>query len=200
MFPSTYPQVRGLLVGPPPATSPLPPNTYLHLQSTSMNNLHVHDEFPPTIINHQHSDAPTALAERTLDPGKQTTLVNDRQALLDITGLGHGDDQAVLSDVQDAVLLEHGAEHGLHHDAGGRVADERTLLVQLAGEQVHAKVPVLARLAAHADADDLRRPALEQQNVADADEVALDGNALAAEPGLDVADLLDGAVADAHRS
>lgn len=155
-----------------------------------MNDLHVDHEFPTAVVDHEHPDAPATLAERALDPGGQAALVDDRQALLDVTGLGHGDDQAVLPDVQDAVLLEDGAEHGLDDDAGGRVADERTLLVQLAGEEVDAEVAVLARLAAHADADDLRRPALQQQDVADADEVALDGHALAAEPGLDVPDLL----------
>jgi hypothetical protein len=39
---------------------------------------------------------------------------------------------------------------------------------------------------------------LEQQDVPDADEMALDGHALAAEPRLDVADLLDRAVTHTH--
>jgi hypothetical protein len=70
--------------------------------------------------------------------------------------------------------------------------------MQLPREQVDTEIPVLACLAAHADANDLRRSTLEQQDVPDADEMALDGHALAAEPRLDVADLLDRAITHTH--
>lgn len=165
-----------------------------------MNDLHINDQLPATIIDDQHTHTAPAVRESTIDPLEQTTLVNNRQTLLDVSRLGHGDDQAVVADVQDTVLLENRAQHGLHDDAGGRVADERALLVQLAREQIHAQIPVLARLRGHADANHLTGAALQQEYVADADEVALDGHAAATEPWLDEAHLFDGPVTYTYRT
>lgn len=170
------------------------------LQSGPVNDLHIDDQLPSSVIDHQGTHAAAAIAESTLDASEQAVLVNDRQSLFDVARLGHGHNQAVLTNVQDTILLEDGALHGLHHHAGGRVADEGTLLVQLTGEQIHAQVAVLAGLGRHADADHLTRTALKEQNVANANKVALDGNASAAESRSDMANLLHGTVTHAGGS
>ena len=165
-----------------------------------MNDLHVDDQLAATIVDNQDSNTPSAIAKRSLNASEQATLVNDWQALLDISSLSHGHNLAIVTNVQDAVLLKDGAEHGLNDHRWGRVADEGGLFVQLTGEEVDTKVAVLAGLRRHGDADDLRGTALEKQNVADADEMALDGHAAAAEAWLNVADLLNIALTNAGRT
>lgn len=96
--------------------------------------------------------------------------------MLDITGLGHGDDAAVITNVEDAILLEDGAKHVLDNDRGRWVADEGGLLVQLLGEEVNTEVAVLASLGGGGDADDLARTTLQDQEIANADVVAWDGD------------------------
>lgn len=76
--------------------------------------------------------------------------------------------------VEDAVLLEDGAKHGLDDDAGSGVSNERALLVELLGEQVNAEVAVLAGGGRGRDADDLAGAVLEHHEVADPDVVAGD--------------------------
>lgn len=76
--------------------------------------------------------------------------------------------------VKDTVLLEHGAAHGLDDHAGRRVRDGGRLLSELLGEEVDTKVAVLAGGSRGRDADDLAGPALEHQDVAQADVVAGD--------------------------
>lgn len=79
-------------------------------------------------------------------------------------------------EVKNAVLLQDGAAHGLDHNAGGRVVDGRGLLMELLGEEVHTKVAVLSGGRGGRDADDLGGAALEEEDVADPDVVARDGN------------------------
>ena len=140
-----------------------------------MDDLHVDSHLAAVVGDDQDADAAAARLERLLETAPEAALVNDGQVLLDIASLGHGDDAAVLH-VEDAVLLEHGAEHGLDDDAGGRVRDERRLLVELLGEEVDTKVAVLAGGSRGRDADDLARAALEDEDVAQADVVARDGH------------------------
>lgn len=140
-----------------------------------MDDLHVDSELGATIVEDQDTDGATTRLERLGETTVEVGLVNDGEALLDIAGLGHGDDVAVL-DVEDTVLLEDRAEHGLDNDAGGRVADGGGLLVQLLGEEVDTEVAVLSGGGAGRDADDLARAALQHQEVAHADVVAGDGD------------------------
>lgn len=78
--------------------------------------------------------------------------------------------------VKDTVLLQNGALHGLHNNAGGGVVDLGGLLVELLGEEVDAEVAVLAGGGRGRDADDLAGAALEQQDIAYPNVVAGDGN------------------------
>ena len=138
-----------------------------------MDNLHVDSHLAAVVGDDQDTDAAAARLERLLEAAPEAALVDDGQVLLDIASLGHGDDAALLH-VEDAVLLEHGAEHGLDDDAGGRVRDERRLLMELLGEEVDTEVAVLASGSRGRDADDLAGAALEDEDVAEADVVAGD--------------------------
>lgn len=142
-----------------------------------MDDLHVDSQLAAVVVDDQDTDGAAARLERAEQTGPQVGLVNDGQALLDIAGLGHGNDVALLQ-VQNAVLLEDGAEHGLDDDAGGGARDERRLLVQLLGEQVDTQVAVLAGGSRGRDADDLAGAALQDQDVANADVVARDGDSV----------------------
>jgi len=141
-----------------------------------VHDLVIDRELPTLIIDDEDTHAATAVVERIGEAVKEGALIQHRQPLLDVARLRHGDDAAVVADVEHAVLLEHRAEHVLHDDGRGRVADEAALLVQLLGEEVDAEVAVLARLGRGGDADDLARAALQDEQVADADVVAGDGD------------------------
>lgn len=113
------------------------------LQARAVNDLHVNSELATVIVENENTDATAARLEGSAETGPQVGLINDGQALLDITSLGHGNNVATL-EVQDTVLLEDRAKHGLDNHAGGGVGDERRLLVQLAGEEINTEIAVLA--------------------------------------------------------
>ena len=140
-----------------------------------MHDLEVDGELAAVVVQDLDADAAAAGLKGTRETSPEVGLVNDGQALLDITGLGHGGDSAVL-EIQDAVLLEDGAKHGLDDDRGRRVGHEGGLLVQLLGEQVDTEVAVLAGGSRGRDLDDLAGAALEHQDVAEADVMARDGD------------------------
>lgn len=138
-----------------------------------MDDLHVNGELTTTVVEDEDADAATATLEGLAQAAPEVGLVNDGEVGLDVAGLGHGDNAAV-AHVENAVLLEDGAEHGLDNDAGLGVGDEGRLLVQLLGEEVDTEVAVLAGGGRSRDADDLAGTALEHQEVAHADVVAGD--------------------------
>ena len=80
--------------------------------------------------------------------------------------------------VEDSVLLEDGAEHGLDDNTWAWVGDEGRLFVQLLGEEVNAQVSVLASSVRGGDLDDLARTALKDQEVTSANVVAWDGDSV----------------------
>lgn len=175
----------------------------IHLQTGAVDDLEVDDELTATVVDDEGTDRAAAISKGITDALEQTTLGDDREALLDIAGLGHGDQAAVITEVQDAVGLVDRAEHGLDNDRGGGVGDEAGLLLQLAGEEVNTQVAVLAGLGGDRDADDLAGAALQDEDVANADEVAGDGDGLAGRAtnaGLNDADLLADAVAEPGRA
>ena len=79
-------------------------------------------------------------------------------------------------EIENTVLLEDGAEHGLDDDTWAWVGDERGLFVQLLGEEVDAQVAVLAGGGRGGNADDLARAALKDQEITEADVVAWNGD------------------------
>lgn len=105
------------------------------LQARAMDDLHVDSKFLSVVVEDKDTNAATARLESTGEATDEVGLVNDREALLDVAGLGHGR-HVPISEVENAVLLEDGAEHGLNDDAGGRIGDERGLLMQLLAEEI----------------------------------------------------------------
>lgn len=166
------------------------------LEAGAVDDLHVDRHLATVVGNDEDTDAAAAGLEGLLETAPQAALVNDGQVLLDIASLSHGNDGAILH-VKDAVLLEDRAEHGLDDDAGGGVRDERRLLMELLGEEVDAKVAVLASGSRGRDADDLAGAALEDEDIAEADVVAGDGHrvggarTLGGAGAADLADLTD---------
>jgi len=140
-----------------------------------VDDLHVDSELAATVVEDEDTDGAATGLESLAETGIEVGLVNDGETLLDVASLGHGDDLALLH-VEDAVLLEDRAEHGLDDNTGGGVGDERGLLVELLGEEVDTKVAVLAGGRGGGDADDLAGAALEDEEVAQADVVAGDGH------------------------
>lgn len=140
-----------------------------------MNDLAVDSKLAAVVGDDKDADRATASGEGAGEALPEAALVDDGKAGLDLARLGHGDDVTILK-VEDAVLLEDGAEHGLDDDAGGRVGDEGGLLVQLLSEEVNTEVAVLASGSRGGDADDLAGAALEHQDVTHADVVAGDGD------------------------
>jgi len=164
-----------------------------------MNDLVVNNQFSPSIIDDQSPHTATPIRKRPVNLVVQATLINDRQTLLDIPTLRHADQAAILTHIQDAILLEDRAQHALHHDRVTGVADKGALLVELAGEEVHTEESQLARLRRGRYADHLARAALQDDQVTNADEVARDGDGVGGESStrLDEADRLTNSVAHA---
>lgn len=150
----------------------------INLQPGAVNNLVVDSHLETIVSNDKDADGATAVVEGLGETGKETALVKDGKALLDITTLGHGDNATVLTDVKDAVLLEDRAEHVLDNNRRGGVGDEAGLLMELLGEQVNTKVTVLASLGGGGDANDLASASLEDQEITDADVVARDSDSV----------------------
>lgn len=142
-----------------------------------MDDLHVNNELTTTIVQDEDADTAVAGVEGLGKALPQVGLINDGYTGLDVTSLGHGDDGTIL-DVENTVLLEDGAKHGLDNNAGSRVGDERRLFVELLGEEVDTKVTVLASSRRGRDADDLAGTTLEDQDVTHADMVAGNGNSV----------------------
>lgn len=91
---------------------------------------------------------------------------------------GHDQLTGTVLDVEDSVLLEDRAEHGLDDNAGSGVGDEGALLMEGLGEEIDTKVSVLAGGSRGGDADHLAGTALEHEEVANADVVAGNGDSV----------------------
>jgi len=154
-----------------------------HLQAGAVDDLVVDSELLALVVDDEDADGAAAVVEGVCQALEEAALVKDGEALLDIAGLGHGDNAAILADVENTVLLEDRAEHVLDNDGRSRVGDEAGLFMELLGEQIHAEVAVLASLGRRGDADDLARAALEDQEIANADVVAGDGDGVCGSHG-----------------
>ncbi|KAK4951700.1 hypothetical protein LTR66_013812, partial [Elasticomyces elasticus] len=63
-----------------------------------MHDLIINSELPPLVTNNQHSNTSTSIIKAVAKTGEKTALIQDRQTLLDIARLSHGDDTAVIAD------------------------------------------------------------------------------------------------------
>jgi len=141
-----------------------------------VDDLVIDSKLTAVVVDDEHAYTATTIVESVLETLAQVALIDDWKALLDVTRLGHGNDTAIIADVEDTVLLEDRAEHVLDNDRRRWVGDEAGLLVELLREEVNPKVAVLTGLGGCGDADDLARTTLEDEKVSDADVVAGDGN------------------------
>lgn len=148
----------------------------MYLQPAAMDDLVVDGELTTLITDDKYTNAAAAVVEGVCQAVEEAALVKNRKTLLDITSLGHGDDTAVITDVENAVLLEDWADHVLDNNGWAWVAHKGALLMQLLGEEVDTEVAVLASLCRGGDADDLARTSLEDEEVTNADVMAWDGD------------------------
>jgi hypothetical protein len=149
-------------------------HTCTALQSASVHDSVVNGKLSTFVTENKDSNAATTLVESIGEALQQAALVNDWESLLDVATLGHGNNVAVIADVKNTVLLEHGSVHLLHHHRGGRVGDEGRLFLQLLGEEINAEVTVLTSLRRGGDTNDLAGATLEIQQITNADVVAGD--------------------------
>ena len=121
--------------------------------------------------------------------------------MLHIASLGHGNNAAVIANVEDAILLENRAEHVLDDDRGGRIGDKARFFVELLGEEVNSEVAVLSSLSRGSDTDDLTRTTLEDQQIANADMMAGNGNGVSHSTAtLNIANSLMDSITDTGRT
>lgn len=139
-----------------------------------MDSLVVNGKFLVAIGNDEDTDQAGAIAVCGLDLVAKATLVNDLQAGLEVTSLGHGDERTALGDVNDAVFLVDGAEHRVEDDGRRRVRDDARFLVELTGEEINTEVTMLTSGSRGGDADDLAGALLEDDDITDTDVVARD--------------------------
>lgn len=145
-----------------------------------MDDLVVNNQFTSTVVDDEGTDTAAAVAVGLTDALEETTLADDREALLDITSLGHGGDETIVMDIEDTVGLVYRSKHGLDNNRGRGVGDEAGLFMELTGEEVDTEVAVLASLGRDGDTDHLARTSLEDEEITDTDEVNRDGDALLA--------------------
>lgn len=141
-----------------------------------MDDLVVNNELTTTIVDDESTDTALTIGEGFADALKEIALVDDAEALLDVTSFGHSSQAAVITEVKNAVGLVDRTEHVLDNDRWRRVGDEAGLFVQLAGEEIDTEVAMLTRLGGDGDADDLAGTALEDQQITNADEMAGNGD------------------------
>jgi len=158
-----------------------------------VDDLVVNSQLLSVVSKDQNPDGTRALAERLPELVVEVALVNDLQSLLDLTRLGHGDELAVVTDVDEPVLLEDRSQKGVEDDRWGWMGDNTWLLMELLGEEVNTEVPVLTSLSRGSDTDDLAWSVLEDDQVTNADVVAWDGEggSLGGMDGGDVGLVLD---------
>lgn len=140
-----------------------------------MDDLVVDGQLLAVVRDDQDTDGSGSMAESLLQAAPEVSLVNNLQTLLDLTGLGHGNKSSVITDVDEAVLLEDRSKERVENDGRRWVRDDTRLLVKLLGEQVNTEVTVLASLSRGGDTDDLARTVLEDDQITNTDVVARDG-------------------------
>jgi len=139
-----------------------------------MHDLVVDGQLLAMITDNQHTNGAGAASESLLKTRPKVTLVDDLETLLDLTSLRHGNELAVIANVDETILLEDGTEERVENDTGRGVRDNARLLVKLLGEEINTEVTVLTGLSRSSDADDLTGTMLKDYQVTDADVVARD--------------------------
>lgn len=75
-----------------------------------VNNLVVNSQLLSVVRDDQDANRSRAMAESLLQLAPEMALVNNLETLLDLTGLGHSDELAIVANVDEAILLKDRAE------------------------------------------------------------------------------------------
>jgi hypothetical protein len=146
-----------------------------HLQLVGeMHNLVVNSQLLSVVSDDQDADRSTSLSESFSEFVVKVSLVDNLEALLDLTRLSHGDELTVIADIDEAVLLEDRSEEGVEDNRRRWMRDNTWLFMELLGEEVDTEVTMLTSLGRGGDADDLAWAALEDHKITNADVVAWD--------------------------
>jgi hypothetical protein len=137
--------------------------------------LEVNNELLVTIADDEDTDGTGGSDVGLVDLLGKTTLGDDGDSGLDLTAVGDSDQGAILTSIDDLVLLEGWGHHVVEDNGWGWVSDDTVLLNQLVGEEVNTEVSVLASGGRGGDADDLAWALLEDDQITDTDVVAWDG-------------------------
>jgi len=139
-----------------------------------VDSLVVDCQFILAIGDDKDTDETRSVAVSRLDLIAEATLIDNFEAGFEITGLGHGDELAIIGNVDDTVLLVYGTHHAVEDDGRRRVGNDTGFFVKLTGEEVYTEVAVLARGGRGSDANDLAGARLEDDDITDTDVVARD--------------------------
>lgn len=147
-----------------------------HLKLLSkMDDLVVDNQLLVNVVDDEDSNGTGTKAVGALHLRGELALVNDGETSLDFTGIGHGNQLSIITDVNETVLLESRCEHGVQDDGWRWVSDNTWLLVKLLGKQVDTEITMLTGLSGGSDTDDLAWSLLKDHQVTDTDMVAWDG-------------------------
>lgn len=80
-----------------------------------VNNLVINSQFLSMVRDDQDANRSGTVTESLLQLAPEMALVDNLETLLDLTGLGHGDELAIVTDVDEAVLLEDGTQQGVEN-------------------------------------------------------------------------------------
>jgi len=139
-----------------------------------MDSLVVDCQFILAIGDDEDTDETRSVAVSRLDLIAEATLIDNLEAGFEVPSFGHGNELAIIGNVDDTVLLVYGAHHAVEDDGRRRVGDDTGFLVKLTGEEVYTEVAVLASGGRGSDANDLAGARLEDDDITDSDVVARD--------------------------
>ena len=74
-----------------------------------MDDLVINHKLPAPIVDDQRPDTTPPICKSTINLPIQAALIHHGKTLLDIAALRHADQAAILTHIQDAILLEDGA-------------------------------------------------------------------------------------------
>jgi hypothetical protein len=140
-----------------------------------VNNLIVNSQFLSVIRDDQDANGSRTMTESLLQLAPEMALVNNLETLLDLTGLGHGNELAIITNVDKTILLKDRAEQGVENHWRRGMRNNARFFMKLLGEKVNTKVSVLAGLGAGGNTNDLARTVLENHEIANADVMTRDG-------------------------
>lgn len=141
-----------------------------------MDDLVINCQFASSIIDDQNPNTASTIGKSIVEPGPQPALINNWETLLDITSFGHGHDTSIITDVKNTVLLEDRTEHTLNDDRGRWVGYEAGFFMKLLGEEIDSEVAMLSSLSGRGDPNHLAWSTLNDQQIANPDMMAGNGD------------------------